>query len=276
MNSQQPTYPQGITFSQIKDSQGNILHNGSGRIGDCLVFSGLPEMWSQQKNERLVDIDNAWFFDYNPHVIRGVKVEKTIPLIALADRSTHHTYLRNLPNFLSLPDKYCAYFGLECTLRHPRLYRYEDIERKPNKVIITTQGANQGLMMNETADRILSDEIIETIKLNYRNFEIVQIGLPTDKDAGVIDKRGIPIWDAVKEIAESMYYIGPNCGIMWIASAYPHITKKVILTQYNKNALQYLVPMHVDIHHHQWLDYSCQWYNKYIEDVGITSSFRKI
>lgn len=269
-------YEKGLTFGVVKNNLGQIIHNGSNRMGDRLIFSGLPEMFYEQFRENVVDVDHAWFFDYNPYVVRNQPHKNTVPLILMADQSTHHTYLRNLPNFLSLPDKYCAYFGLECTLRHPRLYKYEDSIRNPMKVIITTQGNNQGYMMSETAPRILSDEIIDRIKNNYKNFELVQVGLLTDKDAGVTDKRGIPIWDVVKEISESMYYIGPNCGIMWIASCFPHIAKKVILTEYNENALKYYIPMNVKNHHHQWSDWGTQLYNKYTEDIGVTTTFNKI
>lgn len=278
------THEVGFTFGAITNPQGQVIHNGTSRIGDRLIFSGIPEMMCNQRNyECVVDLDPNgfnWFWDFNPYVTRNAKAKQKIPLQMIADRSTHHTYLRNLPVFLSIPDKYCSYFGLRCTIRRPRLYKFEDIERKPNKVILVTQGNNQGLMMNESFDRILSDEIISTIVENYKNFEIVQIGTINDKKAygkNIIDKRGIPnIWDVVKEISESMIVIGPSTGITWIAAAYPWISNKVILCEYNEVSLESYVPRITTNHHAQWSDDSFQLFNRYSFDVGVTSSYKNI
>jgi hypothetical protein len=273
------TYEIGFTFSQVKDGSGRIVHNGTTRIGDRLVFSGIPEMMYKQRNIKVVDLDsNNWFFDYNPYIVRNAKVKNTIPLQLLADQSTHHTYLKNLPIFLSVADKYCQYFGLKSTIRHPRLYKYEDIQRKPAKVVLASQGALQGFMMNETMPRILPDHVMEQILYNYKGFEIVQVGLSTDKKIeGVIDRRGLPnIWDTVKEIAESMVVIAPSCGVTWIAAAYPHINNKVVLCEYNEVAMDSYVPRIVTNHHQQWSDQHMNLYNIYDFDIGVTTSYKNI
>lgn len=270
----------GFTFQPLRDSSGNIIHGGTNKIGDRLIFSGLPQMIYEQTGEKVVDLDtNNWFWDNNPYVKRNVDHKNTVALQMIADRSTFHTYLRNQPNFLSIPDKYCCYFGLECTLRHPRLYKYENIEREPDKIILTTQGALQGHMMGESADRVLSDEVISQISQNYKNYKIVQIGSLSDKKAegvNIIDRRGLPIWESVKEIASANMYIGVNCGVMWIAACYPHISLKVVLMEYSKESLKYFIPMNTDNHHSQWHDWSISWFNKLNEDVGITTSFKQI
>lgn len=272
-------YDIGFTFKQVKNAQGQIVHQGTNRLGDRLIFSGLPQMYYEQTGKKIVDLDNVWFWDHNPYVVRGKQAKSTVPLQLIADKSTFHDYLRNMPNFLSIVDKYCAYFGLECTLRHPRLYKYEDIDRIPNKIVLTTQGNLQGHMMGESKDRILSDEVIAQISHNYKDFTIVQIGTKDDKKAvgdNIIDCRGLDIWDSVKEVAESSIYIGVNTGVFWLANCFPHISKKVVLCEYTYESLKYFIPMNAKNHHTVWQDWGTQFFNIYQNDCGVTTSFRKI
>jgi hypothetical protein len=267
----------GFTFKSVKNEQGHVVHGGTSRIGDALIWSSIPEMLFKQQGKKIVDMDNHWQFDNNPYVVRNVSVKNIIPVQALADKSTFHYNLRNQHSFTSIVDRMCAYFGLECTIRHPKLYKYEDSKRNPLKVILTTQGNNQGLMMGETSPRIIPDYVIEQIKENYSGFEIVQIGSKTDKRAeGTIDKRGLTIWDSVKEISEAMYYIGVNTGVMHIASAFPHITKKIVLAEYNKNSLQYYIPLSANNHHSSYLYFAEQFFNVYNEDIGVTTTYKNI
>lgn len=278
-------YDLGFSFKPAKNSNGHIIHNGTRRIGDRMVFTGIPEMMYQQRNIKLVDVDDYedkgfnWMFDYNPYILRNARAKSVISMQLLADQSTHHHYLRNMPVFLSIADKYSQYFGLRCTLRRPRLYKYEDIERKRNKVVVATQGDNQGLMLNETFPRILPDHVMEQILYNYRDCEIVQVGLINDKKfegKNVVDKRGIPdIWDVVKEIAEAGVVISPSCGVTWISAAYLNQTK-VVLCEYNDVALESYIPRIVTNHHHQWSDQNFQLFNTYSSDIGVTNSYKWI
>lgn len=274
----------GFTFNPVKNNQGQIVHDGTDRIGDRLVFSSLPEMICKQRGyDYVVDLDpngKNWFWDHNPYVKRGEPVKSTIPLQLLADKTTFHHNLKNMNQFFSIVDKYCSYFGLDCTIRHPKLYMYENIAKKPFKVIITTQGNLQGHMNGETFDRVIPDHILEKIKENYEDgrFELVQIGSKNDKSAGkcVIDKRGLSIWDSVKEVAESMIYIGVNTGVFHIASAFPHISKKIILCEYNDISLRYYLPLNPQNHHTSFLYHAEQFYNSYDRDIGVTTSYLKI
>ncbi len=273
-------YDIGFTFNPVKNAQGQVIHGGTKKIGDRLIFSGIPEMYYQQTGKKIVDLDSDnWFWDHNPYVVRNKKVRSTVPLQMIADKSTFHDYLRNMPNFLSIVDKYCAYFGLECTLRHPRLYMYEDVPRITNKVVLTTQGALQGHMMGESKDRVLSDEIIEQISDNYKDYDIIQIGSVSDKQAfgnNITDMRGLDIWESAKEIASASAYIGVNTGTYWIANCYPHIAKKVILCEYSYESLKYFTPMNSKNHHTVWHDWGTQFYNAYDKDCGVTTSYKKI
>jgi len=276
-------YEMGVTFGPVKDGSGRIIHNGTDRIGDRIIFSSLIQMLCEQRDyDRIVDLDadgRNWFFDKNPFIVRGAKAKSTIPLQIFADKSTFHSSLRNLPMFMSVADKFCSYFGLDCTIRHPRLYAYEDSERNPKKIIVTTQGRLQGHMMGESSDRMLSDEIIDQILRNYKNYDIYQVGTPNDKKVegnSVTDLRGIPIWDVVKHISESSSYIGVNTGIMWISAAFPHINKKIVLCEYSEESLKYYIPSSTNHHHSQWNEIGFQYFNRFDRDIGVTFSYKKI
>lgn len=261
----------GVTFSPVPG------HPGTSKIGDRLIFSSLPEMYFRKHGKKLVDLDKVWQWDNCPYVLRDVPVKSVIHLQALADSSTHHNYLRGLPVYLSILDRYCCMFSMDCTIRHPKLYTFEDVEVDPRKVIIHTTGdRNQPIMLGEDAPKIMSKEMIDAIKHNYRNFDIYQIGAKDDLDAGVIDRRGLPIWETAKEISTASIFIGINSGPLHIAHCFPRINKKVIITEYSESTLQYFFPMDSANAHRQWWDWGVQFFNRYDRDIGVTFSYTKI
>lgn len=263
----------GVTFAKSQ------FHPGTTKIGDRLIFSALPEMYFKKHGKRLIDIDKCWFWDYCPYVVRDVEPRASMHLQAIADRTTHNNYLRGLPVYLSIADRYTAMFSMDCTIRHPKLYRFEDAERDPRKVILHTTGDRmQPTMLGEDAPKIMSMEMINTIKENYKNYDIVQVGDKYDLDAKVIDKRGLSIWDTCKEIAEASIFIGINSGPYWIASCFPHISRKLIITEYSDSTLrEYFIPMDARQPHRQWWDWGTQFFNRYPDvDLGVTVGYKKI
>ncbi len=40
-------------------------------IGDCLMWSSLPENYFKSFGDKLVDIDSKWIYDFNPFVLRN-------------------------------------------------------------------------------------------------------------------------------------------------------------------------------------------------------------
>lgn len=263
----------GITFARSQH------HPGTTKIGDRIIFSAFPEMYFKKHGRKLIDVDKVWQWDYCPYVVRDIQPKRIMHLQAIADATTHNNYLRGLPIYLSIADRYTSMFSMECTIRHPKLYQFENAERNPRKVIIHTTGdRNQPTMLGEDAPKIMSQDMIDAIKHNYRNYELVQIGSASDVDAKVQDKRGLSIWDTVKEISDASIFIGVNSGPYWLAAAFPHISKKLIITEYDKSTMQnYFIPMDAAQPHRQWWDWGTSFYCRdKEEDWGAATSYTKI
>ena len=116
----------------------------------------------------------------------------------------------------------------------------------------------------------MSESAIKQIQSNYSDFEIVQIGLKTDRKTPFQDALGLEIWETVKLIATSAIFIGVNSGFMNVAKCYPKIRKKVLIT--NKDLKFY----HPCFPEDYWIDYNWEYFNETDKDVGITNSYLKI
>jgi hypothetical protein len=188
-------------------------------------------------------------------------------------------YLRK-PIFFSLAERTSSIFAQVAYLRHPRLYRFEDLPVIHNRVVIHTTGKDTPPLthLGEDRARVLSQEIIEHVRIKYQNFEIIQVGSKDDIDAGVVDCRGLDeIWEVVKIIAQASIFIGVDSGPYWIAACYPRIFRKKVLMQYPTGYLRTsFVPMHVPNNHVHWHDASCYYYNRSEDDAGITFSYLKL
>jgi|688.fasta_scaffold04618_19 hypothetical protein len=236
-----------------------LINNGPG-IGDKIQFAALPQIFFENIGEKVVDISNAWVYDYNPYVIR----DKTIAcdkILNLWDLS--HKYIAN--NYLSSSERFflnSEFNFFKINLRHPRLYKFEEIKIIPNRIVIHTEGKSEGGSIN--------DDVIAHIEKKYSNFEIIQVGGKFDKKTNFVSYLGLNIWDTVEIIASASIFIGVNSGMMNIANCYPRVNKKIIL---NRNDLDTLSPLNKNT---GWLDYNIQYFNQSLNDIGITNSYYKI
>jgi hypothetical protein len=115
------------------------------------------------------------------------------------------------PIFFSLAERHCTLFDHFACLRHPQLYRFEDLPRLPNRVVVHTTGKNVPAVAaaGEDRQRILPEEVMQCIREKYRGHEIPQIGAIGDVDAQVTDCRGIDdIWEMVRIVAHAGTFIG--------------------------------------------------------------------
>ena len=260
-----------------------ITFKGASGIGDKLQFSSFPENYFRNTGEKVIDLDRAWIFDHNPYVVRDAIPERVVDLWAqpwpLKERVTREEYVSK-PVFSSLAERTGTIFNHVAYLRHPRLYRFEDLPRLEKRVVLHTTGKRiqPHAALGEDHFRVLSEEIIRHVREAYSGYEIVQVGSKEDVDAQVIDLRGIPdIWEVVKIIAQSSIFIGVDSGPYWIAACYPGIFRKKVLMQYPAEYLRKsFVPMHVLNAHVHWHDASCIYYNRTIDDAGISYSYLKI
>lgn len=252
-------------------------------LGDKLQFSSLPENYHRNTGEKLVDVDGAWFFDHNPYVVRGVQPDRVVDLWTTpwpGARGVTAQQYEARPVFFSQAERTSSIFQQRAFLRHPRLYRFEDLPRLEKRVVLHTTGKKipPQLQQGEDAARVLSAEIIEHVRSAYRDHEIIQVGSADDVDAGVVDCRGIPdIWEVVKTIAQAGTFIGVDSGPYWIAACYPRIFRKKVLMQYPPEHLHTrFVPMHVLNPHVHWHDHSCLYFNRTRDDAGVTYAFTKL
>lgn len=252
-------------------------------LGNCVMWTHLPENFYKCYGKKLVDIEKHWVFDYNPYVERDTNFEIGFDLNIFDSRDALYfqMYGRNLPVVLSRPDEDCNRLGIfDVNLRHPRLYQYEDIPKKLNKIClhISSTTKENVLPPYENEYRYMPQHVIEHILEKYSNYEIVQIGGQDDPlIVGIENKMNLSYWELSKEIAECNMFIGIDSGPMNIAACYPSVNKKIVLNQF---PIEYLksnfYPMSSRFKHHQWFDWSSTFYNCDEDDAGVTFSYTKI
>jgi hypothetical protein len=256
---------------------------GGHGLGDKLQFTSFPENYFRNTGERVIDLDHSWVFDHNPFIVRNIEPDSIVNLWTTdwpwKAEITNVDYERR-PVYGSTAERTGMIFGHEAYLRHARLYRFEDLPTIQRRVVIHTTGSKLKPAYDQGEDQIrqLSPEIIEHIREKYADYEIIQVGASTDLDAQVIDCRGMEdIWETVRIIAQANIYIGVDSGPYWIASCYPRIFRKKILMQYPPEYLRKnFVPMHVLRSHSHWQDASCLYFNRTMDDAGITYSYLKL
>jgi hypothetical protein len=260
-----------------------ITFRGAQGLGDQLQFSSFPENHFRNTGEKVVDLDRSWIFDHNPYVTRDATPDRTVDLWTAAwpfkGGMTHEQYAAR-PIFFSLAERTSAILNQMAYLRHPRLYRFEDLPLLEKRVVLHTTGkriapnAGQG----EDAPRVLSGEIIEHVRTTYRAHEVIQVGAKEDVDAHVVDCRGLEdIWEMVKIVSQASIFIGVDSGPYWVAACYPRIFRKKVLMQYPPEHLRRaFVPMHVPNPHVHWHDASCLYFNRSVDDAGVTYGYPKL
>lgn len=161
------------------------LHDYLG-VGDRIQFTHIPENIFKLTGEKVCDISNSWIFDQNPYIERNIAPEKITKILDLWEISHNFT----AENFKSHAERFFIWYNKEFKtnfqnppLRHPRLYIGEDKEINPNRVLVHTTGKSEVTS--------ISDEVIEGISKNYKNYEIIQIGGVNDKKTPFISKLGL-------------------------------------------------------------------------------------
>lgn len=237
-------------------------------LGDQVQFTSFPENYFLNTGEKVIDLDNNSLFDYNPFVIRGAPPSKVLDLWYMTD-GNKYTPKKWIP---SISERNSWLAGLpECYIRHPKLYRYDDLPLKKNQICVHLTGVSTGNCPDEIADKI---------RENYKDFDIVQIGLATDKHYEQFeDKRGLDFWASTEVIAQSLMFIGISSSMMNVAACYPRVIKKIIITESDEERSQVMsdmMPMDPERGHYHWLDWGFSFYNKTKRDIGVSLSYLKI
>lgn len=249
-------------------------------LGNTVMWSHLPENYYRCHGTKLVDVERKWVFDFNPFVERGVEPEEVFDL-SWVDHRDWMPPARNLPVSLSRADDRFTRLGMgKIVLRHPRLYRYEDLPVVRNKVIVHaySDSNERPLPHYECRRRFLPEEVFAVIRERYADCDLVQVGGASDPALeGARDRRGLAIWDTVREMADAALFIGIDSGPSHLMACYPRVPRKIVLSQFDPEYLRTaFFPMNAAYQHHQWHDWGCQFYNCSEDDAGVTFSYRKI
>jgi len=241
-----------------------IINNGPG-IGDKIQFSSFPENYFRNTGEKVVDLSKCEIFDHNPYVVRDQPHDAEYDLWKA---SGARRYLKHIC-IPSIAQRTLSYFNpaFTCYLRHFRLYFNEQAEMNPRQIVVHFAGKTVNAAPLP---------VIQQIRRNYKNFEIHQVG--TDDDPYYdcfINSMGLPFWDSVKMISESMLFIGVSSSMMNVALCYPRVGKRVVL-DHNYYDLPNVIPMDSADDHLHWLDHGIALFNGTERDMGVTYSYTKI
>jgi len=242
------------------------LTNISHKIGDSLMFSALPENFFKSFKTKLIDVDHHRIYDYNPFIDRSSRPDLIIdPNLFVAEISK----IRNISS-CSITEGVAFAFKALCVQRTPRLYKYETDKMYLNAIVVHLNGL--------TNNQPISPKIVETIRNNYSDFYIYQVGTETDQYFPCfIDKRGLPFWESVKLIATCNIFIGVNSGCFHIANCYDRVRKKILLKSNNLDDIMSFRPgENTKLGGGRWVDYGVEYFNFTNVDIGVTKSFFKI
>lgn len=272
------------------------LHFNFIHIGDQVAVTSIPENIYNVTGKKCVIADKRiWTFEHNPYVVfMDEEDAEGLPEINLVpdcrDPEQVKRFYEQMKTVVSSSqaEYMCVNIGFnEVRLRHPRLYIHENETIVPNKIVVHTTGSDRTrdkepairTSSGEDAVRVMSDEVIDSILKNYKDYQIIQLGGEDDKSLGghSIDMRGkLPLFDVAKEIASSAKFIGVNSGLMHIANCYPRVDKRIVLMEFPKQTLMTFKPCDIRNWLFSWIDISNVFFNKFDHDVGLTYSYTKI
>jgi hypothetical protein len=271
-------------------------------MGDQVCVTSIPEAWFTQKGERLFYSDpRYWVFRHNPYIdFREPEPDDVVCRIVPDKRldAQLEAYLKRQNSHVSgsQTEFILTTLGLtDGTHRHPRLYVHEEAAILPHKVVVHTTGSDRTLagepairsLLGEDEVRLMSDDVIDAIARNYRDWMIVQVGGAADKPVpgrNVLDLRGkLDVWETAAEIASASRFIGVNSGPMHIANCYPRVSKRIVLMEFSRDYLSahegFSISMRPgDIRNRLtcWLDPSNAYFNRFERDYGASFSYLKI
>lgn len=240
-------------------------------LGDKVQFSSLPENYFRAKGEKLIDVSKPWFWDHNPFVIRDPETPPE-KIIELWNFPQEYEWPRPRAGvYLCNAEIWAALFGVKLTLNRPRLYRYEHFPFEDRELILFhVQGKSNGLLPKHVIDHVV-DKYGRT-KCLY------QIGPSSDPFVGIPRIETPTYWSLAEVCSRARMFIGVDSGPSWVAASYPDVVvKKVrIKTPDGQKTLQDWVPLEIDAFHSHWDDRLFQIHNTTEDDVGFTSSYKKL
>lgn len=248
-------------------------------LGDAIQFSSVPENYYRATGELLIDIGNHWMFDFNPYVRRepGLDREQIIKKWKLKPEDVVEMWNYGMPQprppgrdfvYLSMAERHASIFKVPVVMKYPRLYRFEEFPfEKREKILLHTHGKSHGAM---------PDHVIEHVLKKYKHMPIYHIGLPSDPDLGIPKIVTPTFWDLAETISQARLYIGVDSGPSWVACCYPDVQVKKVRVKPTVDRFKDWVPLQIDNIHSHWDDRMFTVHNISGDDVGFTSSYKRL
>ncbi len=240
-------------------------------VGDALQFSSVPENYFRHTGERLVDVDKPWFFDHNPFVVRDVAATRVQQMWNFSPKQFDWPEPRAADEpqvYLSNAEVWAGVFGAPVKLNRPRLYRFEDVDFDDRTAILLhTDGKSHGEMPRHVVEHVLR-KYGPTRKLIHVGKSKTDYGLPRIET--------LTLWDLAELISQARMLIGMDSGPAWIAACYPDVVVKKIRMKPTPEHFETWVPLSIRNIHSHWDDRCHQIFNPTDDDIGFTSSYRRI
>lgn len=264
-------------------------------IGDQIATTAIPENLFNITGKRSVISDpRIWAFKHNPYVeFMSEQEASQYPTVSLIPDCRVPEMVQAYEKMMLIPvsngqtEYMCVNMGFnDVRLRHSRLYVYEDVRPRPDRVVVHTTGSDRTRdsepairrSSGEDEVRVMSDDVIESIRENYRGWDVYQVGADTDKSLGFgQDLRGrLDYWQVAELIAGSSRFIGVNSGPMHIANCYPRVDKRIVLMEFPVTTLVSYRPGDTRNWLFSWIDPASTFFNRFEQDAGFTYSHTKI
>lgn len=236
-------------------------------VGDAVQFSSVPENYFAHTGQMLIDVSKPWFFDYNPYVIR----DPVLPPTKVTEMWNHNSPLPKARNFVftSMAERHGIVLDVPyAKLKYPRLYRYEDFPFKQREMILVhIKGVSHDVMEPQVIDHILK---------KYKGLPMAQVGLPNEPDIGIPRIKTETLWDLAKVCSEARMFIGLDSGPSWVARCYPDVIVKKVRNKPSLDVLKDWIPLEGTNIHSYWDDPISSVHNNSDDDVGFTSSYKRL
>lgn len=240
-------------------------------VGDALQFSSVPENYFRATGQRLIDLSQPWFFDHNPYVVRNSTERPTAvtEMWNFGPKQYNWPKLRTEGVYLSNAEIHASVWGVPVVLNRPRLYQFEEYPyTEREKILIHIDGVSHGLM-----PAFLVQHIVDKYGPTGNLF---QVGKTSVTIPGIPYIKTETLWDLAKVVSQAKIFIGLDSGPAWVAACYPDVVTKVIRMKPTPEHFKEWIPLAAGNIHSHWDDRCRHVFNPTNDDIGFTSSFRKL
>lgn len=250
--------------------QGISIKAGIG-IGDALQYSSLPQNYFMATGKKLVDVSRPWFFDHNPYVDRSHAANSVQELWNFSP----HQYPWPNPREENQPAVYnsnaeiwASLFKVKVTLNRPRLYRFEDFPFEQRRLILLqVEGVSHGRMPLH---------IIEHVKAKYEATGFLRTIGPNTEGLGIPHLETPTLWDLAHTISTARMLICLDSAPAWVAACYPDVIVKKVRMKPRPQYYETWVPLEIRNIHSHWDDRCHMIFNPTENDIGFTTSYKRI